>query len=91
MENSIMEQLRLILDKVDTLPTRQEMDEKMSASETRLKIYMEHTVSDKIKALFDGYKSALENQASLTATNQLMLREIDELKTRVTVLENRTA
>ena len=63
-DKELLEQFQLLAGMI------QENTEEIKASETRIKVFIENEVSGKIKSLFDGYKSALENQAPIGACQQ---------------------
>lgn len=85
IDKEMLEQFQMLAGMI------QDNREEIKASETRMKVFIENQVSDKIKGLFDGYKSALENQALLELANKTLLKRLDDVESRLEALENKTA
>ncbi len=95
-DKELMEQFQMLMGaidrvdkKVDTVDKKvdtfkKELSEKIEASETRMMVYIENTVTKKIESLFDGYKLVHEKQWE-------MERRLDKLERVVEELQNRTA
>jgi len=88
-KDDLMEQSLILAGAIEGVRT--ELKEEIKASETRIEVIIENRVSDQIRALFDGYKGALENQALLKAANHSLAQELDHIKMRLAALENRIA
>lgn len=68
---------------------RTEMREEMSQFERRLNIKIENSVTRRIDVLFDGLALVREKQTELEQEQERTKRQIDEIQTRVTVLESK--
>ena len=77
MDKELLEQFRMLAEGMaqmeERLLDKMATKEELRAAESRIKIYIENAVTDKIRALFDGYQSALENQALLKVKMQVAL------------------
>ena len=95
MDKELLKQFRMLAEGMaqmeERLLDKMATKEELRAAESRIKIYIENAVTDKIRALFDGYQSALENQALLKVSHQTIARELDEVKARLAALESRIA
>lgn len=63
----------------------------LEQSETRMKIYIENQVSKRIESLFDGYKLTHEKQWELERQTEFLQQRLQELETRLTIVEGKTA
>ena len=57
----------------------------------RIEAKIENSVTQRINALFDGYKLTHEKQWELERQNEALKALIDDLQRRVSVLESKTA
>ena len=67
------------------------INQKIEESETRMKVFIENTVTKRIDSLFDGYKLAHEKQWELEHKTEALQAKVDGLETRLAALENKTA
>lgn len=67
------------------------MSKRFQEIETRLNVKIENEVNSKLKALFDGYQSALEKQWELERHTGKLQDQVDGLEIRVGALESKTA
>lgn len=91
----IMQALKYItanmVTKAELTETKLSLKKELEQSESRMRVYIENTVTSKIDALFDGYKGALESQALLSAENKILIKAINDLPDRVAILESKIA
>lgn len=88
-DKELLEQFQMVSSMVENSAVQ--LREEIRESETRIRVFIENTLTNQIKALFDGCQGALENQALLRIANETLARQIDDLQNRVTILENKTA
>ncbi len=70
----------------------EEMVEKRLDDHTRrIELKIENDVTNRINALFDGYKLCHEKQWELERQQETLQRQIDDIQVRLAVLENRPA
>lgn len=87
-----MEQNELIMQIAELLEKSEERTaQRIKELESRIGVKIENEVTKRIDALFDGYKLTHEKQWELERQTESLQSQIDELKTRLAALENRTA
>ena len=93
IDKELLEQFQLMTNGMTQMESRlsQKIQSEVREAETRISVKIENEVSDRIKSLFDGYKSALENQVLLELANKTLVKRLDEMETRLAVLENKIA
>ncbi|PWL70271.1 MAG: hypothetical protein DBY25_08140 [Clostridiales bacterium] len=57
----------------------------------KLELKIEHDVTNKIEALFDGYKLTHEKQWEMERQTEALQKQVDELRARLEALESRIA
>ena len=57
----------------------------------KLELKIEHDVTNKIEALFDGYKLTHEKQWEMERQTEALQKQVDELRARHEALESRMA
>ena len=57
----------------------------------KLELKIEHDVTNKIEALFDGYKLTHEKQWEMERQSEALQKQVDELRARLEALESRIA
>lgn len=65
------------------------VDTKIQESETRLNIKIENDITKRIDTLFDGYKLNHEKQWELERKTEKLESQIDDLQTRLALLEKK--
>lgn len=107
MDKEMMEQLQLILGAIEASEKhnaqrfgelemqikdlRTEMQEEIHASETRTRVFIENEVVGELHSLFDGYRLTHEKQWEMEKETQRLKRQVDDLQTRLEVLESKIA
>ena len=67
------------------------IEAQIEAHTRRIEVKIENEVTKRIDSLFDGYKITHEKQGELEGKNETLKTQLDDLQTRVTALEERTA
>lgn len=89
MDKEMLEQLQMIVQGMESMENR--INEKIEGSESRMKVFIENTVTKRIDALFDGYKLTHEKQWELERKTESLQAKLDDLEARLAALENKTA
>ena len=69
----------------------QEFNHKLEQRTKKIELAIENQVSKRIDALFDGYKLTHEKQWELERKANMLEAQIDDLKTRLSILESKSA
>lgn len=83
---AMQEQTEVLVKMID-----ERIEKRVSEAETRINIKIEHEISRKIEALFDGYKLTHEKQWELERQTDRLQSRLEELEDRVTMLESKSA
>ncbi len=87
MDNKeLLEQIVAMMERQTT-----DLNQRIEESETRMKVFIENTVTKRIDTLFDGYKLAHEKQWELEHKTEALQAQMENLETRLAALENKTA
>lgn len=86
MENEMMMQIAQLLE--DQTARIQKM---LDAQTAQLNLKIENDVSRKLQALTDGYKLTHEKQWELERRTEQLQQQIEEMQTRLAILEEKTA
>ena len=87
MDSETKEMLQAILSGMEGLEER--LNAKIKESEARINIKIENEVCKRIDSLFDGYKLTHEKQWELERETQFLKEQIQELQTRLTLIEKK--
>lgn len=88
-----MEQLQMILGAIEASEKRitQQIDTKIAESETRTRVFIENEVVGELHSLFDGYRLTHEKQWEMERETERLKRKVDDLQTRMEVLESKVS
>lgn len=76
----------------DTLNEKSaEIDRHLHETEHNLKVYMENAVGSRVTALMEGFEINRDNIARNMRFNRRLQEQVDDLSTRVAVLESKTS
>jgi chromosome condensin MukBEF ATPase and DNA-binding subunit MukB len=92
-DKEILEQFQMIMTAIEgsTASLKNEFREEIRQSEVRTKIFIENTVLKRLDSLHDGFQMNRERIDALERNQQDMDEDIDNTKTRVSILENEMA
>lgn len=88
-DSQLLEQFQLLLQSIEQSETRTQA--LISESETRVKVFIENTVTKRIDSLFDGYKLNHEKQWELERRTDSLQEQVEILQSRLAALESKIA